>query len=230
MTSKPAPDRSGPREGPERTCIATGAKGPPEVMIRFGRSPDGVATPDLAGKLPGRGAWVSANREAIDRAIRKGAFARGFKAQTTAPDDLADVIEAGLAARLLAAFGLARRAGDLVLGFDQVKEALQGGKCAVLIEAADGAKDGREKLLRIARGVADRRSTPILCIGCLDSVALGLALGRDRVVHLALQDSASALRVASEARRLSGFRALVPEDWRLDHPDGAQGAASSTAS
>ena len=50
-------------------------------MIRFVLSPDSQVTPDLAARLPGRGAWVTASREAIELAVKKGAFSRAFKAQ-----------------------------------------------------------------------------------------------------------------------------------------------------
>ena len=52
-----------------------------------------------------------------------------------------------LARRLLAGLGLARRAGELVLGFEKVSTALKAGRVAVLAEASDGAADGRGKLL-----------------------------------------------------------------------------------
>ena len=37
----------------ERTCVVTGEKGPPDAMLRFALSPEGVVTPDIRRKLPG---------------------------------------------------------------------------------------------------------------------------------------------------------------------------------
>ena len=51
------------REGPQRRCVATGESGPTEGMIRFVIDPEDRVTPDLAGKLPGRGVWIGARRE-----------------------------------------------------------------------------------------------------------------------------------------------------------------------
>ena len=49
--------------------------------------------------------------------------------------------------------GLARRSGALILGFDQISKALAGkSPPRLLIEAADGAADGRRKLLGVAFG------------------------------------------------------------------------------
>ena len=69
-------DRS---DGPERKCIATGEVQPKTGLIRFAVSPDGQVVPDLAEKLPGRGIWVSADRAAVEKAVKKGLFARAAK-------------------------------------------------------------------------------------------------------------------------------------------------------
>ena len=66
---------SGPgRRVPQRTCIVTRVVQPPEAMIRFVRGPDGSVVPDLRAKLPGRGAWISARRDAVATAVRKNLF------------------------------------------------------------------------------------------------------------------------------------------------------------
>jgi hypothetical protein len=42
----------------ERKCLVTGARLEPDQLIRFVKGPDGRVVPDVAAKLPGRGAWV----------------------------------------------------------------------------------------------------------------------------------------------------------------------------
>ena len=76
-------DRTGP---PDRKCIATGEAQPKTGLVRFVLGPDATVWPDVMEKLPGRGAWVSADRAAIDLAVKKKLFARAFKAQVRAPD------------------------------------------------------------------------------------------------------------------------------------------------
>ena len=120
-------------------------------LIRFVAGPDGAVTPDVARKLPGRGLWVAADRASVDAAARKGLFARAAKARLIAPPDLADQVEALLRRRLLAALGLARKAGVLASGFEKALATVVAGKAAFLVEAADGAADGRRKLLSAAR-------------------------------------------------------------------------------
>ena len=56
----------------ERTCITTGQTLSPHRLIRFVAAPDGSAVADLAGRLPGRGAWVTATEEAIRTAEKRG--------------------------------------------------------------------------------------------------------------------------------------------------------------
>lgn len=142
---------------------------------------------------------MSADRAALSRALAKGLFARAFKQAVTAPDSFIDDIEKGLERRTLDALGLARRTGEAVVGFDQVKEALAKGKAEILISAADAADDGREKLARLGKGVFQH--TRFL------SAALSDALGKEGVKHAALLRGAAAKRFKREAERLEGVSA-----------------------
>ncbi|TVQ58939.1 MAG: RNA-binding protein [Rhodobacteraceae bacterium] len=187
------------RDGPERRCVATGASGPTEGLIRFALSPEGVVTPDLAERLPGRGVWVTSRRDLVEKAARKGLFARGFKAQAKAPDGLAQMVEAALAQRLIEAVALARKAGLATNGFEKVKARLKQGRVGALLEASDGSAQGRAKLTPLAAGA------PV--VDSLAAAELGLAFGRDFVIHAALEAGGVTDRVVREGLRLSGFRA-----------------------
>lgn len=186
--------------------------------MRFALSPDGVVTPDLAERLPGRGAWVTSDRTSIDTAAKKGLFSRAFKQNAAAPADLAASVEALLVKRSLEAIGLAFRAGEAVLGFDKTRALVQKEAPALLIEASDAAADGRTKILALARAAHGR----ICVIGCFKSDELGLSLGRDSVVHVALRSGAAARRLLKDAKRLSGFRPLAPDSWGLENWSGAE--------
>src|ERR1700761_5141844 len=109
----------------ERRDLVTGEVMPEERLVRFAPGPDGVVVPDVARKLPGRGLWVEAKRASVDLAVKKGGFSRAAKAKLTAPADLSDQVERLLKARLLNALGLARRAGDLTLGFEKASSAIE---------------------------------------------------------------------------------------------------------
>jgi predicted RNA-binding protein YlxR (DUF448 family) len=179
-------------------------------LVRFVAGPDGIVVPDVARKLPGRGLWVAADRASVETAARKNAFSRAAKAKLSAPADLADQVETLLTRRVLAGLGLARRAGDLISGFEAVIAQVRAGKAAWIVEAADGAADGRRKLLYAAKSlpVAPRM------LGAFDSNELSLALGLGNVIHLAFLAGRGAERWTADVGRLSGFRPLLPESWR----------------
>ena len=193
----------------ERRCIVTGEVMPEENLVRFVADPDGAIVPDIAAKLPGRGLWVGATREAVTRAVEKNLFARAAKESVKADDGLADRTERQLAARMAADLGLARRSGALVLGFDNVLRALDSARPpALLIEASDGAADGKRKLF----GAAHAREMTLDIIECLTSAELGLALGRENVIHAAVQPGDLAKRLIVDTERLKGFRDLKPDE------------------
>jgi hypothetical protein len=194
----------------ERRDIVSGQVMDEAALIRFVAGPDGAATPDLARKLPGRGLWVAADRVSVEAAARKGLFARAAKAKVSAPADLADQVESLLKRRLLSALGLARKAGDLTSGFEKVASAIETGKAAWLIEASDGAADGRRKLW----GKARKHTPPTPVFGLFSAEELGLALGAENVIHTAFLAGRAADRWAQDANRLAGFCPLLPESWR----------------
>jgi predicted RNA-binding protein YlxR (DUF448 family)/ribosomal protein L30E len=188
----------------ERRCIVTGEIMPDNRLIRFVLAPDGEVVPDVAAKLPGRGLWVWATRAAVGEAVEKKLFARAAKAPANASIGLADRTEKALLTRMLGDLGLARRSGALVLGFDNVLRALESPKPPkLLIDAADGAADGKRKLYNAAHA---RGMKPEL-VTCLTSAELGLALGRENVIHAAVQPGGLAERLMFDAERLQGFRA-----------------------
>jgi predicted RNA-binding protein YlxR (DUF448 family) len=189
-------DRS---NGPERKCIATGEVQPKHGLIRFVVGPEGQAVPDVLGKLPGRGMYVAADRAAIDLAVKKKAFSRAAKTQVTVPDDLADEVERQLARRVVDLISLQRKGGRAVAGYEKVKGWLQQEEAEVLIQASDGSGRGKSKL-----------STPHFghYIDCLTADELGLAFGRQTVIHGALASGGLTQRVVEEAHRLKGMRKI----------------------
>ncbi|HVY33606.1 MAG TPA: RNA-binding protein [Caulobacteraceae bacterium] len=201
-------------EDRERRDIVSGEVMPEERLVRFVAGPDGSVVPDLARKLPGRGLWVEAKREAVQTAAKRGAFSRAAKTKLTAAPDLADRVEQLLRTRLIAGLGLARRAGDLILGFEKVAAAVSAGKAAWLIEAADGADDGRRKMLQVVRRAQGAGLSAPRLIALFGSEELGLALGLGNVIHLAFLAGRGAERWTLDVERLSGFCPLLPQSWR----------------
>jgi hypothetical protein len=165
--------------------------------------------PDLGRDLPGRGLWVEATRAAVEQAVKRQAFSRAAKAKLGASADLADRVETLLAQRALARLGLARKAGALTSGFEKTAAALKAGQIAWLIEASDGAADGRDKLLAIVH----RLEKPPRVCGAFSGGELSLALGLGHAIHSALLAGRWAQRWTEEVGRLAGFRPLQPDGW-----------------
>lgn len=187
---------------------------PEKALVRFVAGPEGQVTPDVGRRLPGRGMWVAARREAVEQAAKRGAFARSAKSKLIAPADLADQVERLLHKRLLDGLGLARRAGDLTYGFDKVEAAIKAGRAAWLIDASDSAADGRRKLSQAVDRAHRERGTAPRRIGVFSCEELSLALGQGNVIHVAFLAGRGAKSWTEDVERLAGFRPLLPESWR----------------
>ena len=186
------------RKGPNRRCIATGTVMPKESLLRFVVGPDNEVVPDVEGRLPGRGIWLSPRRDVVNTALSKRLFAKAARRAVSVPEDLADRIERLLTRRCLDALALARRAAQAVCGFEKVKAELKSGKVGVLVQAGDAAQDGRDKLKALAPGV--------VVVDLFDAAELGAVFGRDHAVHVCVAPGGLARRLASEAVFLAGFR------------------------
>lgn len=195
--------------GKLRRDIASGKPQDTSGLIRFVVSPDGELTPDLLEKLPGRGLWVACDRASLDLAARRHIFSRAAKRQVTVPAGLSDLVHGLLRRRCLDLLGLARREGVIVNGFEKTLASIRSGKCAWLIEASDGAEDGRRKVL------AALRAQPVAAkvCGCFANAELSLALGQENAIHAALVDGRRVQRWSFEMKRLAGFEPLVPLVW-----------------
>ena len=195
------PAFEGMNESTNRRCIVSGELRPKAELIRFVVSPEGRVVPDLAGRLPGRGLWLTARRDIVAEAAAKRAFARAARRPVLVEDALADRLETLLVERCRDLIGLARRAGEVQMGFVKVEKLLASGGAGLLLGAADGAADGKAKLRALAPTVPERAG--------LSAAELGAAFGREHVVHAALRKGKLAEALAIELGRLKGFRAAA---------------------
>lgn len=207
----PHEDQDPEGRGPWRRCLVEGVSRPAETMVRFVISPDGQVVPDVAGRLPGRGFWLSARRDTVKTACAKKLFAKAARAPVTVAADLDAEIERLLARRCLDIIGMARRAGQAVVGFEKVKSHLRTAGAGVILAAAEGAANGREKIVALAPGV------PVVEFFSGDE--LGAALGREHAVHAVLAPGAIADKLLREAARLAGFRSPGGRQGNTE-PDG----------
>jgi len=184
-----------------RRCIASGALRDKRELLRFVVGPDGRVVPDLDGKLPGRGLWLSPRRDMIERACRRNLFARAARAPVGVPADLAEQVARLLRRRCLDLIGLARRASLVTAGYQKVRSQLAAGRACVLVQARDAARGGREKLAALARATAP--AGPVVEV--FSAEELGRVLGRDSAVHVVLAPGPLTDRFVVEAARLAAI-------------------------
>jgi hypothetical protein len=187
------------QDEPERKCIATGESQPKAGLIRFCVGPDGMVVPDVMGKLPGRGFYVTADQDLIAKAVKKNLFSRAASQPVKVPDGLPELVERLVTQRVIDMLSLARKAGDAVMGYEKVKDWLAKGTAVTLIQASDGSERGKTKL-HAPEGKNG-------FIGVLTAGEIGLAFGRERAIHAALAAGGLRTRVVEEAAKLAGLRA-----------------------
>jgi predicted RNA-binding protein YlxR (DUF448 family) len=196
----------------ERTCISTGQTLPPHRLIRFVTAPNGYAVADLAGRLPGRGAWVVAREDAIRTAQKRGHFKRTLGAGLESDDNAIGVIGGQLRARVLSVAGMARRAGILLGGSGKLTAE---GQCLGLLAADDASPRETEKL---------RSKLAVLWISrSFSAIELGQICGRDSLAFVGVRASTApgaqklSVILHQEILRLDGFYSAVGCN---DLPDG----------
>jgi len=202
----------GPAADKERArfCIVTGEAKPIGEMIRYVVAPDGTIVPDIAQKLPGRGAWVSASRAMLLSAIERKSFARAFRGKGAAGAELPELVERLLQQAALNAISMANKAGQVVSGFERVKAALLEGRVEVLVHASDAGAEGIRKFDAAVKAAESEEKTAIIRL--FTGEQLDLALGRPNVVHAAL--------FGHPASRVFLAHSLRYERWREEKPAG----------
>ena len=230
-------DEEEPETGPMRRCVVTRERLPKEAMFRFVVGPDRRLIPDLAGKLPGRGIWLSASGDVIKGAdviksaggtrpngmspggvhpgATKGrelvrAIARAARGPVQIAPNLPVVLEAALIRRIGDLLGLARRAGQAIAGFEKARDWMRSHPVGLVLQAADGSEAERARF---------RSAVPnaISVLDPLTGAELGRVFGHDTVVHVALAPGRLAGSIAMEAGRLAGLR-MTASPWPLTRP------------
>ncbi len=187
-----------PRRRPRR-CVTARAPRDRCDLIRFVVGPDDRLVFDLDERLPGRGLWLSADAESLKTALARNLFARAARRPVTVDADLPMRLVAQLRYRCLQRLGLARRAGVLEAGFEQVVAAARAGMIDVVVIARDAGADGRGKLVDGGR-VAQR-------IELFSRSEMGAAIGREALVYAGLRHGAIADKLMADAGRLAGLLA-----------------------
>ncbi|MGE5538350.1 MAG: DUF448 domain-containing protein [Gemmatimonas sp.] len=176
------------------------------MLVRFVVGPDRAVVPDVAGRLPGRGLWLSPRRDVLKMAAagRGRVFSRAAGGSVAVPQELDRVVERLLVERIVNLIGLARRGGSAVCGFERVRESLAamkpaGNGRAVLFIAADASAPDRGRL----------KTSAVEMVACesLTTSELGAAFGREDVVFAVVSPGRLATEIEVQAGRLALLRA-----------------------
>jgi uncharacterized protein len=182
-----------------------------DELIRFVVAPDGSVVPDLRRKLPGRGVWVTATRQALDEAVKRKAFARSFKREVRASTELGAQVDALLERATLDALSMANKAGLVVSGFAKVEAALVAGDVAGLVHASAASSDGVRKITGAVKRLYDGEIGHFPVVTAFTSAQLDLALGRPNVVHAALLAGPASKAFLARTMSLERFRKSAPD-------------------
>ena len=203
-----------------RMCIVTRERDPAEGLIRFVADPDGRVVPDLSGRLPGRGAHVTARADLVRRAVDRHMFRRALKAEVSAPADLAEETARLMRDSLVRTLPLLRKGGALTVGADKVDAAVRGGQAIIVLHAAEAAEDGVRKIGQARTAARHAHGVDIPADRMFTADELGLAFGGSRVIHAAVRRSGGGEAFVGSLRR---YRSYCGET------SGTEGAAAEVA-
>jgi predicted RNA-binding protein YlxR (DUF448 family) len=193
-----------------RTCIVTRKQDEPDHLLRFVSGPDGALVPDLKRRLPGRGCWVTAERQFVEQAARKGLFGKALKCDIAVPDTLADDIDALLVRSAQGAIGLARKAGDVALGAAKVEAAVRSNKALAVLHASNASEDGVRKIAQAIRALGFQGGREIAAFTLFSDAGMDLAFGGTNVIHAAVLDGNAGLAALRRITALDRYRGGSP--------------------
>jgi uncharacterized protein len=169
---------------PERTCIGCRQARPKAQLMRLVCGPRGELLLDVYGKLPCRGAYLCAQHQCAEQAIKSARLRQAFRREVTpcAVEELLRAMAHVVEERVLTYIRMARKAGRLVSGHTQVSRALMHERVACLLIAEDTARERRHEY----EAWCAKRQIP--CHSFRTKVQLGELAGRDESSALGVLD------------------------------------------
>ena len=150
---------NGPKKsGPERLCVVTREVKPVDELLRFVAAPDGSVVPDLKRNLPGRGLWITATRDTLDRRCEAQILREGLQAGHSYRRGSGPQTDGLLERSALDALAIAGKAGQVVAGFSKVEAAIGRSQVLALLHAKDG-RAGRRPQAECCAASAFRRGS-----------------------------------------------------------------------
>ncbi len=169
---------------------------PPQEMIRIVRTPDGDVAIDEHGKLSGRGAYLCPESACFVLAKKKRLFDKALK--ILVPEVIYNRLEEKIGSipktapgvqrsELFPLLGLARKAGELIIGQDRVLEQLKQKKLLVIFS--------EDRSLSLERSIRNKEATISVLAGvCRSELGRAVGLQHTQVIAIA-QNSGFARKV-----------------------------------
>ena len=166
------------KEADCRKCVLTGVVKSKEELLRFVLLQDGTVIPDFNKKVSGHGFYISNSKRLLTELTVKNPLNKILHTKTIVGENLPQIVENILCQKGLEAVNLARKAGNLIPGFEKVKDIIAKGKAAFVIQATDAGDDGKQKIAEMAKNIE--------IITVYDVATLSNALKRENTVYMAV--------------------------------------------
>lgn len=189
------PEVIGGRNSTQRRCIVSNVIKSHEEMIRFVISPEGLVTPDLEGRLPGRGYWVTARHNELHKAVSTDVFAKASRGKAEVPPAMINTILTLARKSALNTLGLARRGWNVEFGYDHVRQAITAQKVGLILVASNVPVEISRKL--------DGVKGDIPVINLFTTAELSQALGRESLAFASVNKGQWTARLLVECKRLA---------------------------
>jgi predicted RNA-binding protein YlxR (DUF448 family) len=180
---------------PVRSCVSCRKKGMKGELIKLANTPAGVII-DYSERLPGRGAYVCADKACIER-ISDGALSRVFKASARRPEPDAFYEELGgkVRAKVESLLRMAMKSRLAATGFDESAAGCARDPNGLLLVAVDVSENTERRVMESCKGMEN-----IFRFSTKDE--LGRVLGSRPVGVLYVRPSALSLALGRELGRL----------------------------
>lgn len=180
-----------------RKCIITGEIKPKNELLRFTLLKNGDFIPDFNKKFSGKGVYISNSKSLMEKAFKTIKIGKILHCNVNPYPDLASLVEKILAAKGLEVLNLARKSGNLVLGFEKVKDSIIKGKAAFVVEAKDAGNDGKEKIGALCKTLEK--------FSLYDSATFDKAFSHETTVYLAVKKSEVSAMVYENLKRYENY-------------------------
>jgi predicted RNA-binding protein YlxR (DUF448 family) len=159
----------------QRTCAGCGEAFDRSQLVRLALSPDKTVVLDYLQRLPGRGAWLFPCRECFARAASGKGLSRAFKESGVRmdADSLFELLKDSNRRRFLETIHLARKAGVLIAGGNNLEAAMKHEPVRLVLITEDASDNTVDRFTSKAAA----RNIPVL--RALTKSELGESLGRD---------------------------------------------------